>query len=155
WNVSGPFVQVMDPGKGRGWTTWSRLESELFIHRFPVSAAAWREWAGSEGFLLPLRSRLRELDVPNQGEELIAEALKDETWRGLAVLDAAARMLSSIVAAQGLERGKQITDVLELLVERGGRDVPDIFWFVTPGESESPEQEIVMMRGVVLIRVWG
>lgn len=173
WNVSGPLVQVMDPGKGRRWTTWSRLESELFIHRFPVAAEAWRDWAGSEGFLTPLRSRLRELGITNQGAGFIDQAMQDETWRGLAVLDAAVRMLSSIVAAQGLERGKQVRDVLELLVERGGRDVPDIFWFVMPeaalppnaaraargreeerGEQEV-EQEVVLMRGVVLIRVSG
>lgn len=157
WSVNGPLVQVMDPGKGRRWTTWARLANELFIHRFPVPADAWREWAATDGFIAPLRRRMRELAIPNDGAEFIERALQDLTWQSLAALDAAVRMLTSIVKAQGLERGKETADVLALLVERGARDVPDNFWYVTRPESsdQTDDQEMISMRGVVLVRVLG
>lgn len=157
WSVNGPLVQVMDPGKGRRWTTWARLANELFIHRFPVPAEAWREWAATDGFLAPLRRRMRELAIPDDGADLIEHALQDPTWQSLAALDAAVRMLTSIVKAQGLERGKETADVLALLLERGARDVPDLFWYVTRPEpsDQVDDQEMILMRGVVLVRVLG
>nr|MBP7688826.1 hypothetical protein [Thermoflexales bacterium] len=65
WSQHGRWVQVMDPGVGRRWISRRRLLDELYIHRFPVPASAWREWAGTIGFLDPLRRRLRDLRVPD------------------------------------------------------------------------------------------
>ena len=45
----GGLLQVMDPATGRRWPTWERFTDELYIHAMPVSAEAWREWAGTEG----------------------------------------------------------------------------------------------------------
>jgi ATP-binding cassette subfamily B protein len=151
WSINGPFLQVMDPGKGRRWTTWSQLENELFIHRFPVSAEAWREWAGSESFIAPLRTRLRELRIEGDGAKWIQEALQDPTWQNIAALDATVRMLTSVVEAGGLEHGQETTNVLKELLARGALDVPDIFWFVTPTD----DADMILMRGVVLVRILG
>jgi ATP-binding cassette subfamily B protein len=63
WNRIGKFLQVMDPSTGRRWPTWESFLSEIYIHSFPVPAQSWREWAGSEGMLAPLRRRLRDLKI--------------------------------------------------------------------------------------------
>ena len=125
WSKHGRFVQVMDPGTGRRWVDEKRLLADLYIHRFPVPAEAFREWAGTEGFLAPLRRRLAELQMTDARiEELISQASADPGWRGLAALDAAARMVASIVRANGLERGEVAGQVLARFFEeaRSGAD---------------------------------
>ena len=75
WSKHGRFVQVMDPGTGRRWVDEKRLLADLYIHRFPVPAEAFREWAGTEGFLAPLRRRLAELQMTDARiDELISQA---------------------------------------------------------------------------------
>ena len=32
WRRHGNFVQILDPGVGRRWTTWSRFSNELLAH---------------------------------------------------------------------------------------------------------------------------
>ena len=155
WNVYGAFVQVMDPGKGRRWTTWGIFARELFIHTFAVPAQAWREWAGGEGFLAPLRRRMSDLDIAEPDVTTLIEiACQDESWQRLAVLDATVRMVAAIVKADGIERGKQAADVITRFLERGGVDVPQNFWFGLP----APEQdgvEMLALRGAVLVPVTG
>ena len=166
WSKHGRFVQVMDPGTGRRWVDEKRLLADLYIHRFPVPAEAFREWAGTEGFLAPLRRRLAELQVTDARiDELIRQASADPGWRGLAALDAAARMVASIVRANGLERGEVAGQVLARFFEeaRAGATledspVPAAFWFVEPlapdpADPEAPAQ--LLLRGAVLVRVLG
>jgi hypothetical protein len=78
WSCHANWVQVMDPGAGRQWKTRRRFLNELFIHHFPVPAVAWRDWAGSSGFLSPLHRRLRDLRVIDhrQSRWLESEPLK-------------------------------------------------------------------------------
>ncbi len=155
WNMIGPFVQLMDPGQGRRWTSWDRFARELFIHQFAVPASMWREWAGSASLLAPLRRRMRDLDIlESDYEALIALATQDESWHRLAILDATVRMVSEIVQAGGLTRGALAADVIARFLEREGRDVPLNFWFALP----APDQDgvpMVVLRGAVLIRVSG
>lgn len=63
WKRVGPWVQVMDPATGRRWMSARALADDLYRHSMPVPAAAWCEWAGSDGFLRPLRRRLERLGV--------------------------------------------------------------------------------------------
>jgi ATP-binding cassette subfamily B protein len=166
WSKHGRFVQVMDPGTGRRWVDEKRLLADLYIHRFAVPADAFREWAGTEGFLAPLRRRLGDLHLPDaQIAELITGACDDPGWRGLAALDAATRMVAAIVHAKGLARGEVAGQVLARFVEAARSSetweqspIPAPFWFVepSPGDSGDPEAgEQVFLRGAVLIRVTG
>ncbi len=66
WRIHGPFIQIMDPGTGRRWMRTSRFLSELYLHEHPVPAQDWREWAGSDEMLGPLRTQLL---VAGVGEE--------------------------------------------------------------------------------------
>ena len=60
---SGPFIQLMDPAMGRRWITPARFREEIYPHTATVSADGWREWAGSESFLNPLKSRMQSCGI--------------------------------------------------------------------------------------------
>jgi len=96
----------MDPATGRRWTSCRAFIDELFVHEMAIDAAAWREWAGSKGFLEPLGGRLGELGLKRAAAEArIAAALRDPGYAALATLDAAVRMTRSRVEADALGTG--------------------------------------------------
>lgn len=140
WRRHGRFVQLMDPTTGRRWSTCRRFMDELYLHRFPVPAAAWRAWAGSEELLGALRRRLAHLWLPRRTMGRILEAaLVDPGWYRLAALDAAARMVGAIVRAEGIRRGRPAARMLEALCGRAGEEAPDEtraipsdYWSVRP-----------------------
>ena len=114
WNRFGNLLQVMDPATGRRWLTWRRFQDEIYLHTFPVPTRAWREWAGSEGLLAPLKRRMHDLGLEEgQIQPLFQTALQDHGWRSLATLDAAVRMTTALVRAKGLAKGEQAGKVLE------------------------------------------
>ena len=84
WRRHGPWVQVMDPAIGRKWTTCRQLMDDAYVHSHRISAAAWREWAVSEGMCLPLARRLHDLGLGRAGLALIDQAAKSPDWRPLA-----------------------------------------------------------------------
>src|SRR3954453_17331911 len=61
WRVHGPWVQVMDPARGRRWMRTSQLLREVYVHENRVPADAFREWAETVGFIDPLARRLSKL----------------------------------------------------------------------------------------------
>jgi ATP-binding cassette subfamily B protein len=175
WSRVGGFVQVMDPASGRRWPSWSRFIDELYIHSMPVPAAAWRDWAGTEGMLAPLRRRMADLGIPNQtSDALIDSAVSDPGWRSIAALDAATRMTASLVASKGIARGVQASAILERFYtanriesepagEAGasssgaGIRIPASYWSVLsipPKEAEASPEEL-LLRGAVLVRITG
>jgi len=166
WSLHGRFVQLMDPATGRRWPTRRRFLDELYIHTFPVPAEAWRNWAGSEGFCDPLHQRLvnLRLDEPDVGR-LIDTALEDLGWRSLAALDAATRIVDAIVRARGLEPGAEAGGVLERFFKRAqeeipaeGGIIPSPYWSVwplSPDPDKLDEEEQLLLRGAVLVRMLG
>lgn len=173
WGQFGSRLQVMDPATGRRWPSWEHFQQEIFIHTFPVPAAAWREWAGTEGFLAPLRKRLAALELPeDQIDSLVSSAGQKPGWLYLAALDAATRMTASLVKARGLAAGDEAGRVLQKFyeynrtrgpLEEGGDQalaIPIPYWSVLPVEtgddaSEPPVEERLFLRGAVLIRILG
>jgi len=183
WNQLGKFIQVMDPSTGRRWPTWESFLNEIYIHSFPVPAQSWRDWAGTEGLLAPLRRRLSDLKIESQTiDQLINTALKDPGWRSLATLDAATRMVTSIVRSKGINPGKEAGNVLERFYNLSLRtqtpdldqstlqvsdqdtpieqlQIPASFWSVLPLEIPTTdlvaEPETLVLRGVVLVRILG
>jgi len=100
WNQIGGFLQIMDPSTGRRWPRWERFQNEIYIHTFPVPVSDWREWAGSEGMQAPLRRRIMDLGLTDSlANRLLDDAQADPGWWSLATLDAATRMMSSIVSS--------------------------------------------------------
>jgi ATP-binding cassette subfamily B protein len=170
WGRIGHLLQVMDPATGRRWPSWKKFLNEVYIHNFPVPAQAWREWAGTEGLLAPLRRRLLDLGIEQTIiDRLIENASQDPGWRSLATLDAAARMVDALVRSGGLDSGQDAGQVFERYysmslspsasaagVTQVGLSVPEAYWSVQPVEDaeSSTEPERLMLRGAVLIRFW-
>jgi len=164
WRRVGPWLQVMDPGSGRQWLTEHRFLSSLFMHTYPVPAAGWREWAGSEDFLAPLRRRLQSLAVEGSNiDALLQPALDDSSWQSLAALDAATRLATALLKAGAADRGTEALGVVERFFEHdrtlppGERPmIPRVYWFVTPARPQPGDPgPMLEMRGAVLVRVLG
>jgi ATP-binding cassette subfamily B protein len=141
WRRQGDRVQVMDPAHGRRWLELSRLRDELYIHRTPVPAESWREWAGSPESTGVLRRRLAKLG----DTALLEAALRDSTWRGPAALDAALRMVEKLMRARALGRQQARTLLSELVAKP--ETIPDSMWSVT-----QKDEGLLEMRGAVVVR---
>ncbi len=162
WRTLGRLVQLMDPATGRRWPHRRELLSQLYLHQQRVPRAAWRDWARGEENLAALHARLRAVGASRSGiRSLVDRALDDEGWRSLAALDAATRMVRSLVDSGGLRAGGSSARVLETFFERartagsGPSTVPAGFWSVLEPEAErDPAAEAeLLLRGAVLVRV--
>ncbi len=176
WRRHGGWLQIMDPATGRRWPTGRRFLSELYIHQLPVPAAAWREWAGGDESRATLTARLARLGLrKRRSRRLIDDAAAEPDWAPLAALDAATRMVQSIVDGGGLAAGRAAGTLVETLGARAAAEatgepesVPDAYWSVRPaplppaggpdsgaGAGAGPEPESLMLRGAVLVRCKG
>jgi ABC-type bacteriocin/lantibiotic exporter with double-glycine peptidase domain len=162
WRRHGPFIQVMDPAKGRRWLREDALLDELYVHQQRVSASGWREWAGSPEFLCGVTERLKALGLRSPVcERLVSTASADPGWRGLATLDASTRMVADLVRAGGLQRGPEAGQVIGALTDHLESDhaataqVPATYWSVLPERKqfEDQEDEQLVLSGAVLLRV--
>jgi ABC-type bacteriocin/lantibiotic exporter with double-glycine peptidase domain len=143
WRQWGGLVQVMDPGAGRRWVPAKRLLQDIYLHSQSVPASDWREWAGSEDFAGVLRSRLKEAGA--NPEPLLARARNEESWRGLAVLDAACRAAQSMIRAGTLRKGREASRLIERFCACPDL-LPPPYWSVqeipTPAPTNGPETYI-------------
>jgi ABC-type bacteriocin/lantibiotic exporter with double-glycine peptidase domain len=164
WRRHGRWVQLMDPAIGRRWTTCERFAQELYRHELCVPAASWREWAGSEEFLTPLRRRLALLGAtPSVTDALVGQALADPYWLPLAALDASVRMTAALVEAGGIRRGREAIDLARALIEPGKGDssslrseaIPVSYWSVVPDAPDADGEQQLRLRGAVLMKVKG
>lgn len=165
WRRAGNFVQIMDPATGRRWVRLKQLQQELYLHTMPVPAASWREWAASSEVLSVFGRRLADLKISHAKiQELLALALADESWQGLGTLDAATRLVATLVASGGIEGGTVAGSLIESLYRQthpqlasGATDLPvaRAYWSVrafpapkqapiealNPAEEDRPDQE--------------
>ncbi len=160
WRTFGPFVQVMNPASGRQWLRRQALLDDLYIHTHPVPLAGWRAWAESDGFIQPLTARLQGVGVTaERSAQLVMAAQQDSGWLPLATLDAATRVVESLVRSAALERGAEATNFVTQLTSavladptQAHQHIPAPFWSVTA----IPQQpELLLMRGAVLLVVRG
>ncbi len=161
WRLHGAWVQLMDPVSGRRWLRGRQLLRELYQHRLLVAAADWRDWAGSEDFMMALRQRLTRLGVDRAtGRHLLQQAQADPDWHGLAWLDAAIRMTGALLQAGGLRRGVEAQRLLVSLCQPAAGDadardgIPPVYWSVQAAPDDADEPQL-LLQGVVLIRVAG
>jgi ABC-type bacteriocin/lantibiotic exporter with double-glycine peptidase domain len=144
WRRFGRFVELMDPAVGRRWVCAARFLSDLYLHKQSVAAEDWREYAGSDDFLSPLRRRLASLGINH------AIKTNDPGWRSLAGLDAGVRMLESLARSGAIDRGPECERLLLTLLEDNSA-IPEHYWSVRPGADDSQ----LVMRGAVLVRALG
>jgi len=153
WRRFGRFVELMDPAVGRRWISSARFLSDLYTHQQQVPAEDWRNYAGSEDFLGPLRQRLRSLGI--NSDSAISAAIADPGWRSLAALDAGVRMLQSLATSKAIDRGPESTRVLDEFLERP-ETIPEHYWSVRPNADSRPNAEDrLTMHGAVLVRALG
>ena len=149
WRRHGRWLQLMDPATGRRFTQARRFLNELYIHKMPVPAEDWCEYALSESFMHPLRRRMDRLGSSDRMDSLLARAIRSD-WHSIAALDAAVRMVESIASSGALTRGPQTTRVLESFLKEP-ETIPDHYWSVRPAEEEGQ----LLLRGAVLVRGLG
>ncbi len=149
WGHRAGRVQVMDPAVGRRWMTRDAFLDQLYVHEMRLPAEAWREWAASDDLRDPLAHRLRAVGAAAPSPT-IERALSDPSWRGIAALDAATRMVQSVIDAGGLTAGAQAVALVEALATDADA-VPDAYWSARPGEDETT----VRARGAVMVHVAG
>src|SRR5262249_29629724 len=116
WGQLAGRVQVMDPGAGRRFEERARFLEQVYVHTMAVPAAVFAEYARGEEFLRPLRAVLGALGAPRGGAAAIARASAVPCARAMAALDAAARMVSELVAAGGVARGEAAARLVDALV---------------------------------------
>ncbi len=156
WRRVGPLVQVMDPARGRVWLSSRAFRDRLYIHSTLVGADAWRAWAATPPFLAPLRRRLAFLGLPRADRERqINAALLEPSWKRLAALDAATRLVATLRAAASLSRSDALR-AFELLVREAADNpeassIPARCWSVRPAAADAAGSERVNLQGAVLV----
>jgi ATP-binding cassette subfamily B protein len=163
WRRHGRVMQIMDPATGRRWPTTQHFLNEIYLHTLAVPAGDWREWAGSDEFLKPLQQRLSQLDISASAcDEMIAVAQADASWRSLATLDAATRMVNGIIYAGGIKAGPQATKVLQRFYDKALQEspetlqtIPRAYWSLRQQTPEGEKAEQLLLRGAVLVRIKG
>lgn len=165
WRRIGFLVQLMDPASGRRWTTCRRLLEDVYTHANEIPISKWTHFIESPSFLKVLGRRCERLGLEDKGARLIAEAIEmDEDGMGLAVLDAAVRMMESFATSGGIRRGPQMARLLEHIVEQAveamaeGEEaavIPEMFWTVRAAPPSEDGDERLMLRGAVLITIRG
>lgn len=154
WCRHGGAIQVMDPAVGRRWITCLQFAHDVFCHSMLVPAEGWREFARSRDFQSALEYRLGRIGLTRPAtQSLTSQALQKPTWHGLAALDAAARLVTSLVLAGGLKRSESI----RLLTRLGENPelIPTGYWSARPGPDDAEGQPQVLMHGAVLVRIRG
>jgi ATP-binding cassette subfamily B protein len=157
WRVHGRWVQVMDPARGRRWMRADALLRDVYVHTMPIPAEMFRDWAGSDEFLLALRRRLARLGAPDGGEAFVSRALADASWRGPAALDAAVRTVAALLDAGAITKGEEAARLCESLaaLPPGDPALPARFATASPAPAGDDGTEQVSLRGAVAVRVLG
>jgi ATP-binding cassette subfamily B protein len=154
---------LMDPATGRRWVGAKAFLQEVYSHEIRVSAAYWRKWAEGEEFCGALRRRLGNLDVPQQEiARLTAQAQADPTCRTFAILDAATRMVDTLVQSRAIQKGTRAARAIDMFFQRAltestdpKRVIPKTYWSALPALPDAPGEPQVLLRGAVLVRVLG
>lgn len=156
WSVANGQVQVMDPRLGRIWLSEAQFLEQLFVHEVTMDGAAWRDWAGTEGFIAPLRSRLADAGAVALLDEMV-ESAEANDWLPLASLDAATRMVAQLVVANVIAAGTEASALIGELtaaVQTNPDDalthIPAPYWFARAANGDD-----VTVRGAVLLSALG
>jgi ABC-type bacteriocin/lantibiotic exporter with double-glycine peptidase domain len=154
WRRHGRAIQVMDPAVGRRWLSCSQFANDIFCHKMLVAAEGWKEFASSRDFRSALEYRLGRIGVPpHAAQSLTNQAVQKPTWHGLAGLDAATRLVTSLVVAGGCSRSESIRLLTRL--SHSPDLIPAGYWSVRPGPDDQQGHAQVFMRGAVLVRIRG
>jgi ATP-binding cassette subfamily B protein len=152
WRAHGPFVQVMDPARGRRWVRRASFLREVYRHRQVIPADAFAEWAGGDGFTGPLSRRLRTLGVADP-DAAIAQAKASGDWRPIAVLDAAARTVAALCESGAVSRGAEASRLVASLAAAPSDAAGGLYAFAAAAPAAEDGTLQVAVQGAVLLHV--
>ena len=164
WARHGNWLQIMDPAVGRRWISQRQFEQDVFTHRQSVEAGDWRAWCDSDDFCGPMRLRLAALGLAEaDAAALIDTALADPGWFACGALDAATRLCTALLAAGGLDRGREAGRVVTGLFHdttASGHHIfaiiPPDYWSAIPDATNTdPTREMLVIRGGVMLKTAG
>jgi ABC-type bacteriocin/lantibiotic exporter with double-glycine peptidase domain len=161
WRRLGPYLQVMDPARGRRWLRAAAFPRDLYLHTHPVDVDAFRAFAAEPTFTAVLAARFAALGGTPAARHLaglIGGAVADESWSAIARLDGAARAAELLVGAGILRRGRQAARLLHALIAEPTSDLPDIaarHACVTAAPRGDDGAERVSLTGAVLVHIAG
>lgn len=164
WRQLGGWLQLMDSAVGRRWVRCTAFMHDIYRHQTSVSADDWRLWAGSDEFLRPLQERMARIGAGGRvGAALRDKALADPGWIGLGSLDAAVRLVQSMIDAGGLKAGTAAIRLLDALFDDVRTSTSDFFRIISPTywtvtldlENTDPTAQRLVLRGAALLRVSG
>jgi ABC-type bacteriocin/lantibiotic exporter with double-glycine peptidase domain len=157
WRAHGPFVQVMDPARGRRWVRRASFLRDVYRHRQVVPADAFAEWAAGDGFTRPLACRLRALGV-SDADAAVAGAKAGSDWRPIGALDAAVRTVAALAESGAVTRGSEAGRLVSALaaVPAGSQTGEQtLYAFATPAPPAEDGAPQVAVQGAVLLHVAG
>jgi ABC-type bacteriocin/lantibiotic exporter with double-glycine peptidase domain len=160
WSERAGLVQIMDPATGRRYSTRRDLLDEVHVHEMAIPVATWCEWSATDDFLSALRRRITNLGVTkSQADRWIGAPSPEDSWRRLAALDAATRMVATVVRGGGLHTGREAERALDAFFERARDEaveptsvLPAECWTVRPTGSDGTQ---LTLRGAVLLSIAG
>ncbi|HSS39615.1 MAG TPA: cysteine peptidase family C39 domain-containing protein, partial [Polyangia bacterium] len=153
WRAHGPFVQVMDPARGRRWVRRASFLRDVYRHRQIIPADAFAEWAAGDGFTAPLARRLRALGVA-EPDAAIAQAKASSGWQPMGALDAAARTVAALRDSGAVSRGAEASRLVGALAAAApGEAAGGLYAFVTPVPPADDGTAQVAVNGAVLLHI--
>lgn len=160
WSRHHGLFQVMDPSKGRRWVRSESLLAEAYVHSVRVPESEWRSWTSTDQFLDPIRRRLAKFDGTDGGAAMLAAAVRDPSWKALARLDAASRLVSELLTERAVRSRAEAGRVLRALLASAERTegpaslIPTSRWAAREAKSGSGANELAV-RGVLVLTVRG
>jgi len=155
WRRLGPYLQVMDPARGRRWVRAAAFLRDLYVHTQSIEVASFREFVADPMFAAILAARLAALGGSHGDHQaLIAAAIADESWQAIARLDGATRATETLIAAGLLSRGDKAQRLWRALAATPNAIAEDHACVTRAGAGPGGEER-VLLRGAVLIHLAG
>ena len=170
WRRVGPYLQVMDPGRGRHWIHHRELLPQIAIVDVPVPLPAFAAFINDPGLRRVVVARLQAVGCRRAGAKFDAAAAPG--WESFCQLEGALRLAERLRSQAGFSK-RQADRVIEGLVAgaatdadaipealRLARPAPDVQEDIPPAEqvASGPTQRnvaMVKMRGAVAIALDG
>lgn len=152
------YMQVMDPRVGRRWLRPEQFDLEVFVHSITLGANDWLEFCREGPFFDWLIARLQRVGLRSRARDFVEKIVSVRGWRGLAAIDAAARVVDGAMRVRGGPQGGDAVVIFERCLDLALADVdggtsvlPAGYWFARPAAAAASGDERVTMQGIVLL----
>ncbi|MGN7611409.1 ATP-binding cassette domain-containing protein [Magnetococcales bacterium HHB-1] len=152
WRLIAGWVQIMDPATGRHWVRYHTLMERFYQHQQSIPESSWLAWAQSDAFIDILRERMLAIcNDPTWADACLNQCLHNNQWYALASLDAATRMITTLVRARGVRMGIEAGELLNQLLLMP-EHIPKNYWSV---QVDPKQRSHLLFSGAVIIHCPG